>query len=278
MEDNHNFKIPICSVSAPWPEKKQSSMPALTINTFDNSQLSSSSDPNNNNPTKPPSPTAPPYSPITPVLSTAALSAPSNEYPSAPPSNASQQPLPPLLPISESDNPDAIALRSALSILQIQRQQSLRDLKALEQMKKEAVADPQAFAQAVKDGKVKTASSGALIIGQDFDTQAAVEAEDEDMDDAEEHKQPSKFTNIPGPQNIVRCPPINWAKYHVVGDSLDILHEEQRNRPSQGQVQRDGESLGARAPEAVIAAPYSPFTDTLGDEGVRARRGRGKEG
>lgn len=145
-------------------------------------------------------------------------------------------------------------------------------------MKKDAVADPQAFAQAVQDGRIKTASSGALIVGRDSDIQTGEEAEDEDMDDGEEHQQPSKVTNIPGPQNVVRCPPINWAKYHVVGESLDILHEEQRNRPSQGQVRRDGEGVGTRAPEAVIAAPYSPFTDSLGDEGVRTKRGKGREG
>jgi hypothetical protein len=100
--------------------------------------------------------------------------------------------------------------------------------------------------------------------------------------DSDEDKEPhsshhSKFSPIPTPQNVIRCPPINWAKYHVVGESLDKLHEEQRRRPTQGEPQRDGTGHGVpRAPVSVVAAPYRPFVDRVA-EPMRTRSG-GKRG
>lgn len=51
---------------------------------------------------------------------------------------------------------------------------------------------------------------------------------------------------------MVRCPPIEWAKYHVVGEALDKLHMEQQD--------------GAQGTESVIAGPYNPFVDRLSSE------------
>lgn len=218
------------------------------------------------------SPTAPPYSPITPVMSS------TNPHETAryssPPSQNTPQP-PPLIPFSESDNSDAIALRSAISILQIQRQQTLRDLKTLERQKKAAVADPEAFAADALAGKVKTTSQGGLSLGPILEKPpkgSAGECEDSaiesDVDDGPP-QQSSRFDPIPGPQNVVRTPPINWAKYHIVGESLDKLHEEQKARPIPGQPRRDGDPL--RAPEHIMAAPYNPWTDKLTDSPMRTR-------
>jgi hypothetical protein len=67
----------------------------------------------------------------------------------------------------------------------------------------------------------------------------------------------SPFGHIPVPQNVVRMPPINWAKYQVVGEPLDRMHEEQLYRPSPGQPSRE------RAPEHVLASPYRPLVDHL---------------
>jgi len=39
---------------------------------------------------------------------------------------------------------------------------------------------------------------------------------------------------LPTPQSVVRCPPINWAQYGVVGDSLEKLHAEQMAAPTPG--------------------------------------------
>ncbi|KAL9067567.1 MAG: hypothetical protein Q9157_006771, partial [Trypethelium eluteriae] len=83
-----------------------------------------------------------------------------------------------------------------------------------------------------------------------------------------------RFPKLPGMQNIFRCPPVNWAKYHVVGESLDKLHEEQMKRPNEGEPTFDpGVAQGSgsivkgqvdhlgRAPESVVAKPYSMFDD-----------------
>ena len=242
-------------------------LPALNVATNESPRSNSTFTDQDHN-SHPPSPPAPPYSPITPVMSSSTIDENSNDYQSGLPPTSPQPP--PLLPFSESDNSDAIALRSAISILQIQRQQSLRDLKTLELLKKAAVADPETFAADFASGRLKTASANGPFVGpsvgkehkglaDDFQDSAL----DSDEEDERSCKAASKFGSVPGPQNIVRCPPINWAKYHIVGESLDKLHEEQRARPTSGQPRRDGDPL--RAPKHVIAAPYSPWTDKLRD-------------
>ncbi|MCJ1463919.1 hypothetical protein MMC07_002528 [Pseudocyphellaria aurata] len=197
-------------------------------------------------------------------MSSSTMNGNSNSSQSVPPTDTPNPP--PLIPFSESDNSDAVALRSVISILQIQRQQSLQDLKTLEQQKKVAVADPEAFAADVAAGKVKTVSGNRLLAGQHVGREYRASANglhdsalDSDRVDERSSQAVSKFGSVPGPQNIVRCPPVNWAKYHVVGESLDKLHEEQRIRPKPGEPRRDGDPL--QAPKCVIAAPYVPRTD-----------------
>lgn len=63
------------------------------------------------------------------------------------------------------------------------------------------------------------------------------------------------FSNIPGPQTVVRMPPINWDKYHILSAPLDELHEKQRRWPGSSD----------RGREHAVAAPYSPFHDVLRD-------------
>lgn len=227
------------------------------------------------------SPPAPPYSPITPVMTTSDLAASNGGFQHAPPESPAQPPPP--MPFSESDNSDAMALRSAISILQIQRQQALRDMKALEEQKKLAVADPEGFADAVAAGHVKTTRSGGLFVGPNPDnkTEDLPEHGDTDsMDTDDEEQKPtrtkSKFADFPGAQNVVRCPPVNWAKYHIVGEPLDRLHEEQRARPSPGQLHTDDDS--GRAPEHVIAAPYNPWVDKLPESSMKTRSLTKKDG
>lgn len=94
-------------------------------------------------------------------------------------------------------------------------------------------------------------------------------AMDSEVGDGRPLRESPRFGVIPGPQNIVRTPPINWAKYHIVGESLDKLHEEQKARPIPGQPRRDGDPL--RAPEHIIAAPYNPWSDKLSDSPMRTR-------
>lgn len=255
------------------------SLPALNVE-INQTPISSRISSANHDDHRSASPVAPPYSPITPVMSSTNLFENTAEYQHAPPQEVPKPPPP--MPISETENPDAVALRAALSILQIQRIQTLRDMKNLEQQKKAAVADPECFAADVAKGKVKTISGNGLVVGptpevehktspDDFQDSAL----DSDLDDERPLREGPRFENIPGPQNVVRMPPINWAKYHIVGESLDKLHEEQRARPTPGQPRRNEDLL--RAPEHAIAAPYNPWTDKVAEPYMRTRSHARKE-
>jgi hypothetical protein len=227
---------------------------------------------------RPGTPPRPPYSPVTPVFAhlhtvpgAASIVPPNSDISPTTVHSAqrgiafsgsvSQQPAtfapePAPVPISESDNPDVIALRSAISILQLQKQRSLQDIRTLDRLRKAAAADPEKFAQELVAGHLTSEDHSDLIDllppGQDVD---------EDGEGSPQAEKASAFGKIPKPQNVVRMPPINWAKYQIVGEPLDRMHEEQRQRPSPGESRRD--DLGPRAPEHVFAAPYRPLTDKL---------------
>lgn len=227
---------------------------------------------------RPCTPPRPPYSPVTPVLRqlepdaaqnativppplspspTSHAFPPQPAYRQAPPPTNPPvfKPEPPPVPISESENPDAIALRSAISILQMQKQQSLRDIKALDRLREAAAAEPERFARDLAEGRLRTEDSGAVI---QFSDDMDVDTDEEDETSKATGKDsPSAFGRIPSAQNVVRMPPINWAKYQVVGESLDRMHEEQLRRPAQGEPRRDP------APEHVLASPYRPLVDQL---------------
>ncbi|OJD24317.1 hypothetical protein ACJ73_04321 [Blastomyces percursus] len=257
----------------------------------------------------PGTPPHPPYSPITPVLSHATMlpppspiqqaipppstsaastfslaTSPGNNYThntsTAPPPVSNPAPTfmaePAPVPISESDNPDAIALRSAISILQIQKQQAARDIKTLDHLKQAALAHPEAFARELAKGTLTSKSgdifnptgmengyedehAGGIVGPANTSTPTVTDEGTMDIDE----QPPPAFGKIPAPQSVVRMPPINWAKYHIVGEPLDKLHEEQRRRPSAGEPRRDDAPSQQRAPEHFIAAPYRPFTDSL---------------
>ncbi|PYH47977.1 uncharacterized protein BP01DRAFT_174088 [Aspergillus saccharolyticus JOP 1030-1] len=250
-------------------------------------------DPQENSPERPGTPPRPPYSPVTPTFAHLApvippaangLSHPiipppaspspttktppyggltPNFAPRPPPQSApifATEPAP--VPISESDNPDAIALRSAISILQLQKQQSLRDIRTLDHMKRAAAADPEGFARELAAGNLTAKDKGGFI---EFNHETASLGDNEDDDGAmemdPETTKGSAFGTIPPPQNVIRMPPINWAKYQIVGESLDKMHEEQQRRPSAGEPRRDDSAQ--RAPEYLLASPYRPLTDKL---------------
>ncbi len=153
-------------------------------------------------------------------------------------------------------------------------------MQTLEEQKSKAMEDPEAFARGVSEGKVKARGVQGIIPTADEQDQTGDSEEDvatgshQAPDTGEECEKYKHFGIIPSAQNVVRMPPVNWAKYHIVGESLDKLHEEQRARPSQGQPLRD-EDLRPRerASESVIAAPYNPWVDKVGEKPTRTRSG-----
>lgn len=229
---------------------------------------------------RPGTPPCPPYSPVTPEFAhldpvasgeatiippplspspkSHAPETPTYRPPRPPAAPAVFKPEPPPVPISESENPDAIALRSAISILQMQKQQSLRDIQALDRMKEAAAADPDGFARELAAGRLRTEDRGAVI---QFSEDDAMDTDEKDEEGGKstpgDGSTASKFGRIPAPQNVVRMPPINWAKYQIVGEPLDRMHEEQLRRPHPGEPRREP------APEHVLAAPYRPLVDQL---------------
>lgn len=226
------------------------------------------------------SPSRPPVSPITPTVSVAQL-APieplETKNHALPPPLATFRTQPPLVSISESENPDAIALRSAISLLQLQREKSKRDLKTLQDLKNAAVSDPQGFVRSLHEQRAKPAPSSVDVLsatlsdisspalsgsGADSDEGVGNARKDSGPVPSPSEKDASTkfdFAAIPQPQNIIRCPPVNWAKYDIVGEPFDKLHEEQRRWP--GHKEPPKGANGSRAPPHAVAAPYSPFID-----------------
>lgn len=207
-------------------------------------------------------------------------------------------------PFSGDDSTDAIALRAAISSLQFQRVTAQRDLRALEEIKRQAIQRPDEFRQhiLVQGGLRAAVQKPSLqqLLSQEpnqdddenMDEENAVTGADDDIStkktyldapflrtgevpDSQQSPTPlssfgsmtpaqtaqsfdqqtvqsRNFPPIPDPQEVVRCPPIEWAKYNIVGESLDKLHRQQQLHPGNG---------GANSREGTIAARYDPFLD-----------------
>ncbi|KAF7960038.1 hypothetical protein EAE96_001638 [Botrytis aclada] len=152
------------------------------------------------------------------------------------------QPKPPPQTIDLSQNPDALAVKSAISILQLQMRNAKRDMVTLQRIKERAMKDPEGFIGSLKEGEQREREENARKRGRmDVDTESSSD-EDEDKDEESKEGQQingaqaenPKWETLPTPQNIVRCPPVNWAKYGIMGESLDRLHADQIREPSQG--------------------------------------------
>jgi len=271
-------------------------MPGLTVDTSPGSQ-SHHSPANSSFPStsRSASPVRPPVSPITPTLGNAQLAtSPSQNATSAAPRQTythSQPPqtaipLPAPEPISLDENTDAIALRSAITILQMQARKAENDMRTLSRIKERALLSPEDFAMAVAKGEVGTVGDGLLNPtpdNNDDDDDDENEDEDDNGDRVENlpdvqpvTTQKKKWEKLPQPQQVVRAPPINWEKYAVVGESLDKLHEDQQKRPSEGKPQVIGPDgklrYGGDAPRKKyegVAAPYTPGKDKVKKNGKR---------
>ncbi|KAL2018866.1 hypothetical protein VTK56DRAFT_291 [Thermocarpiscus australiensis] len=324
------------------------------------------------------SPSRPPVSPITPTLGPTQLPGDPSARPTTttttttagPSSETNSQTIPdfalgrptfthtqpdqvgippapaPAQPVNLDENPDALALRSAISILQLQRARATADIQALSRAKAAALADPAAFVADLAAGQVRTegdplfSRSGVVAAGDD-DGDEEDEDEDEESEEEEEsgdeeetresprttgtgvgpdgaggdgtgessktrprssRRKPNKrkgkqrdgqpeheppWRKLPKPQTVVRCPPINWAQYGVVGESLDKLHAEQLAAPTPGaplvlgpggtyefKAGSGGDQAVGEQPQRLvgIAAPYAPGRDKLEKKGKAGKR------
>ena len=208
----------------------------------------------------------------------------SDESVGASSSSAQFIPQPPPLPFSSDDASDAIALRAAISTLQFQRKKAQDDLKTLARIKKLAVENPVRFKEELASGNLKehVPTIGDLrAILDESDSDEADGNDDDDDDngddndynndndseardasdgrnvDMDNNNKPKPFPRIPGPQNVVRMPPVSWDKYGIVGEPLEKMHAQQLRWPGSPAY---GQNLGR---EHAVAAPYSPFLDTL---------------
>lgn len=196
------------------------------------------------------SPQRPSYSPVTPTLSHTSLTAQDDARGELPPPQWIDEPE--SLPVSLDDNPDAIALRATLSILQIQRQQALQDMRELDKMKQAALQEPEQFVKDLREGKLGRPPR----VGLEVDDLEPVEPSGDEATRADA----SEFGKFPPAQNIVRSPPVEWTKYHIVGEPLERIHEVQQHYPGLAEERTDNQS---RPQPHTIAAPYRPFVDTL---------------
>lgn len=261
------------------------------------------------------SPIRPPIEPLSPILGPASATGGASRKTFTHTQAATQYVAqPPPKPISLEENPDAIALRAAISILQMQKRKAEGDLVAIQKVKDRAREDPEGFRDALVAKEILQKTDGLFNIspediegskdGDESDeAEHETESEDEEMTDAPESDKPAleqnegqyvdspmadsdqpgspsksnrgkkanKWPPLPARQNVIRMPAINWSQYAVVGESLDKLHEDQRNKPTDGVPQRIGPDGRVKAVEggkqrsqpAVIAAPYDPSRDKI---------------
>jgi hypothetical protein len=102
---------------------------------------------------------------------------------------------------------DSIALRSTLRLLMLQRDRAKRDIHTLEQMREDALREPLEFVEFIQSQKRRDGKKQNLFVGRE----------------------------LPKPQEIYRCPPIEWSQYKILGAPLDAMHEKQRRRASPSQ-------------------------------------------
>lgn len=151
-------------------------------------------------------------------------------------------PRPPTQPFSGNTNPDAITIRATISQLQSQKAIASQDIQDLDTIKRAALADPEGYLKAALAGKAKP---GKVL--------------------------KEGLPATPAPQNVYRMPPVNWAKYGIVGEVLDKMHEEQRTHPTLGEPEilqtrnQQPATVDLNQPSALkaqkhyISAPYNPL-------------------
>ncbi|KAI1000775.1 hypothetical protein K3495_g7424 [Podosphaera aphanis] len=216
------------------------------------------------------SPSRPLYSPITPTLDSKFITVSQSHQNIT--QSATAPPAP--IPINFDENTDVLALKSTISILQMQRATASRDIKTLHRIKERALKEPDSFARALTSGEIKMRPDP--LFNSDYSDYEDPECDDNSSFAAAHQLQvpaslAGAWEKLPAPQNIVRTPPINFAQYAVISESLDKLHSDQLARPNEGaplQIGPGGEYIsiteGSRRKfDMGVAAPYQPLRDKI---------------
>lgn len=230
------------------------------------------------------SPVPPTVEPLSPVLGPTHVN--NNSTPSQQPvhtyTHVTQTPQtfipqPPVQPIDFMDNPDAIALRATIAALLLQKKKAEENMKKLSQLNDRLIAEPEEFIKALGNGEIKVEKPfGTRLFDPNAESDSDSGDEDEDQEEdgtngggMSKAKTKTKKTDskkpwpvIPAHQNVVQVPSINWAKYGIMGESLDKLHEDQVKNPSEGRpaiIKPDGTIVpqegGPRGNGGPIAKP-----------------------
>ena len=177
-----------------------------------------------------------------------------------------------------------------MSILKMQRRQAEQEIVILSKQRDAALQDPKAFAEALRSDQVKMRdSAGTGGIGGFDESEDDEDAQDKGTGIEKKERStspaspmtpstpPHSFGPIPTPQNVVRTPKINWAKYHVMSKPLENMHKAEIQNPTEGRPRTDQDlkqeisrmqGLG-RQGEAVLTAPYDPWKDELAPKAER---------
>ncbi|KAA8909004.1 hypothetical protein FN846DRAFT_757323, partial [Sphaerosporella brunnea] len=133
---------------------------------------------------------------------------------------------------------DSIALRSTLRLLMLQRDRAKRDIHTLESMREDALREPLEFVEFIQSQKRRPA---AAVAGGARPSSPA------------DGKRPNIFSGreLPKPQEIYRCPPIEWSQYRILGAPLDAMHEKQRRRASPSRPQQSGSVAATGVPPSM---------------------------
>ncbi|CCX29656.1 Similar to hypothetical protein [Tuber melanosporum Mel28]; acc. no. XP_002841943 [Pyronema omphalodes CBS 100304] len=156
-------------------------------------------------------------------------------------------PPPQSAPTTTADTADNLALRSTLRLLMLQRERAKRDIQNLERMREEALREPVQFVEYIA-ARGRKQPAGTPQKPNIFDGQ-----------------------ELPRPQEVYRCPNIEWAQYRILGQPLNAMHETQLKAGSSQvpQNMQTGGLVGLQGYEdsGVMRAGLRLF-DQIGERGA----------
>lgn len=110
----------------------------------------------------------------------------------------------------------------------LQRERARKDIQTLEELRLKAMDQPVDFIDYIQElARGSPSNDSGTTSGSSDEEGASTKTK-------KKKKHYAAFAghrDLPKPQEIFRCPPIEWEKYRVLGAPLDKLVEEQQRRP-----------------------------------------------